>query len=181
MGVHACRRAGVSLGDRVLVCGAGPIGLVNLLVAKAMGASEVIITGMSEVWSTKLVAKLSTFCSCPRQSRKSFFPHKTRPDDVKQLARRGIRSPKNARRFGAAQKAKNLSLGILQEQLFPRLQIFLSTDWALPRRWARIMWFTWTRATPKRWRRRSKRRLARTPTSRLNAAERSPAYKLGYS
>ena len=47
VGVHACRRAGVSLGDKVFVCGAGPIGLVNLLTAKAMGAAEVIITGMS--------------------------------------------------------------------------------------------------------------------------------------
>lgn len=44
VGVHACKRAGVSLGKKVLICGAGPIGLVNLLTAKAMGASEVIIT-----------------------------------------------------------------------------------------------------------------------------------------
>merc|ERR1711887_24337 len=29
VGVHACRRAGVSLGKRVLICGAGPIGLVK--------------------------------------------------------------------------------------------------------------------------------------------------------
>merc|ERR1712073_279862 len=41
VGVHACRRAGVCIGKRVLICGAGPIGLVNLLTAKAMGASEV--------------------------------------------------------------------------------------------------------------------------------------------
>lgn len=47
MGVHACRRAGVSLGSRVLVCGAGPIGLVNLMTAKANGASEVCITGQN--------------------------------------------------------------------------------------------------------------------------------------
>lgn len=47
VGVHACRRAGVSLGSRVLVCGAGPIGLVNLMTAKANGASEVCITGQS--------------------------------------------------------------------------------------------------------------------------------------
>ncbi len=43
--VHACRRAGVSLGHNVLVCGAGAIGLVNLLTAKAMGAAKVIVTG----------------------------------------------------------------------------------------------------------------------------------------
>jgi L-iditol 2-dehydrogenase len=46
--VHACRRAGVSIGNKVLVCGAGPIGLVNLLTAKAMGAAEVCITDISE-------------------------------------------------------------------------------------------------------------------------------------
>ena len=45
VGVHACQRAGVKLGSKVLVCGAGPIGLVCLLTAKACGASEVIITG----------------------------------------------------------------------------------------------------------------------------------------
>ena len=49
------RRVGVSLGKRVLICGAGPIGLVNLLTAQAMGASEVVIT---EVMDNRLeVAK----------------------------------------------------------------------------------------------------------------------------
>lgn len=48
VGVHACRRAGVSLGKRVLICGAGPIGLVNLLTAQAMGASDVVITDIME-------------------------------------------------------------------------------------------------------------------------------------
>lgn len=43
--VHACRRAGVTIGQKILICGAGPIGLVCLLTAKAMGASTVIITG----------------------------------------------------------------------------------------------------------------------------------------
>ncbi|KPP78637.1 sorbitol dehydrogenase-like, partial [Scleropages formosus] len=48
VGVHACRRAGVTLGSTVLICGAGPIGLVCLLVAKAMGASQVVITDLME-------------------------------------------------------------------------------------------------------------------------------------
>jgi len=48
VGVHACRRAGVTLGTTVLICGAGPIGLVSLLVAKAMGASNILITDMVE-------------------------------------------------------------------------------------------------------------------------------------
>lgn len=48
VGVHACQRAGVALGKTVLICGAGPIGLVNLLTARAMGASEVVVTDISE-------------------------------------------------------------------------------------------------------------------------------------
>ena len=47
VGVHACRRAGVTVGSKVLVCGAGPIGLVCLLTAKAMGASQVLVTDIS--------------------------------------------------------------------------------------------------------------------------------------
>lgn len=45
VGVHACNRAGVKVGSKVVVCGAGPIGLVSLLTAKAYGASKVVITG----------------------------------------------------------------------------------------------------------------------------------------
>nr|XP_020488167.1 sorbitol dehydrogenase [Labrus bergylta] len=47
VGIHACRRAGVTLGSSMLICGAGPIGLVCLVVAKAMGASQVVITDLS--------------------------------------------------------------------------------------------------------------------------------------
>lgn len=46
VGVHACRRAEVSLGDNILILGAGPIGLVTLITAKEMGASKVIITDL---------------------------------------------------------------------------------------------------------------------------------------
>lgn len=45
VGVHACRRGGLSAGDSVLVLGAGPIGLLTMMTAKAMGANKVIITG----------------------------------------------------------------------------------------------------------------------------------------
>lgn len=46
VGVHACRRAEVGLGSEVLILGAGPIGLVTLLVAKSMGASKIVITDL---------------------------------------------------------------------------------------------------------------------------------------
>ncbi|KAH9499247.1 hypothetical protein Btru_003508, partial [Bulinus truncatus] len=48
VGVHATNRAGVGLGNTVLVCGAGPIGLVNILTAKAKGASTVCVTDIDE-------------------------------------------------------------------------------------------------------------------------------------
>lgn len=48
VGVHACRRAGVTLGSTVLICGAGPIGLVCLLTAKAMGATKICITDIAD-------------------------------------------------------------------------------------------------------------------------------------
>lgn len=44
VGVHACKRANVAVGSVALILGAGPIGLVTLLAAKAYGASKVLIT-----------------------------------------------------------------------------------------------------------------------------------------
>lgn len=48
VGVHACRRAAVTVGSTVLILGCGPIGLVTLLTAKAMGASKIVITDIME-------------------------------------------------------------------------------------------------------------------------------------
>lgn len=44
VGLHGCRRAGITLGHKVLVTGAGPIGLCAMLSAKALGASAVCMT-----------------------------------------------------------------------------------------------------------------------------------------
>ncbi|MEV7870742.1 NAD(P)-dependent alcohol dehydrogenase [Streptomyces sp. NPDC088124] len=46
--VWAVRRAGVEFGDRVLVTGAGPIGILVAQVARAAGASEVIVTDVND-------------------------------------------------------------------------------------------------------------------------------------
>ena len=76
VGVHACRRAGVCLGKTVLICGAGPIGLVNLLTAMAMGASEVVITDISEHRldvSFFLNECSIVFCSRIKKSSKGFL------------------------------------------------------------------------------------------------------------
>ncbi|XP_018395477.1 PREDICTED: sorbitol dehydrogenase-like [Cyphomyrmex costatus] len=44
VGVHACKRGEIGIGSKLLILGAGPIGLVTLLVAKAMGAAKIVIT-----------------------------------------------------------------------------------------------------------------------------------------
>ncbi|XP_074030536.1 sorbitol dehydrogenase-like [Leptinotarsa decemlineata] len=49
VGVHACKRANIKIGDVCLITGAGPIGLVTLLSAKAMGASKIVITDILDI------------------------------------------------------------------------------------------------------------------------------------
>ena len=47
VGVWACRKAGVAAGSRVLVTGAGPIGLVAVQCALAFGATEVAVSDVN--------------------------------------------------------------------------------------------------------------------------------------
>lgn len=57
------QRAGVRLGDPVLVCGAGPIGLITLLCCAAAGASPLVITDISEsrlAFAKELVPRVIT-------------------------------------------------------------------------------------------------------------------------
>jgi L-iditol 2-dehydrogenase len=46
--LHGAEEAGIKLGDTVAVIGAGPIGLLHLLVAKKLGAEKVIISDLVE-------------------------------------------------------------------------------------------------------------------------------------
>lgn len=48
VGIWACRRAGLLPGDRVLVSGAGPVGILAAQVARTLGASAVTVTDVSE-------------------------------------------------------------------------------------------------------------------------------------
>ena len=47
VGLWACRRAEVTAGSRVLITGAGPVGLVTAQCALALGASEVTVTDVN--------------------------------------------------------------------------------------------------------------------------------------
>lgn len=49
VGVHACRRASVGPDSHVLILGAGPIGLITMLVARAFGASHVVLTDVDQL------------------------------------------------------------------------------------------------------------------------------------
>nr|CAH7714401.1 unnamed protein product [Callosobruchus chinensis] len=49
VGVHACKRANVKMGDLCVVFGCGPIGLVTMMSAKAMGAGKVLVTDVLDV------------------------------------------------------------------------------------------------------------------------------------
>ncbi|ORY61911.1 L-arabinitol 4-dehydrogenase [Leucosporidium creatinivorum] len=56
-------RAGLRLGDPLLICGAGPIGLVSLLAARAAGAAPIVITDIAQSrldFAKKLVPGVKT-------------------------------------------------------------------------------------------------------------------------
>jgi len=48
VGIHACNRAGITLGSHVLIMGAGPIGLMCMLAARSAGATTVILVDIKE-------------------------------------------------------------------------------------------------------------------------------------
>jgi L-iditol 2-dehydrogenase len=58
------QRAGVRLGDPVIVCGAGPIGLVTLLCCQAVGATPLLICDIDEGrlnFANSLVSRVRTY------------------------------------------------------------------------------------------------------------------------
>lgn len=48
VGIWACRRAGLEPGDRVLVTGAGPVGILAAQVARALGAASATVVDVAE-------------------------------------------------------------------------------------------------------------------------------------
>lgn len=49
VGVHACRRANISPETKVLIIGAGPIGLVTMLAARAFGAPKIVMVDVDDL------------------------------------------------------------------------------------------------------------------------------------
>lgn len=48
VGIHACRRAGICPETNVLIMGAGPIGLVTMLSARAFGSPRIIVVDVDD-------------------------------------------------------------------------------------------------------------------------------------
>ncbi|XP_023209884.1 sorbitol dehydrogenase-like [Centruroides sculpturatus] len=46
--VHACRRGKVTGGDKILICGAGTIGVLTMLTARSMGATKICVTDIRQ-------------------------------------------------------------------------------------------------------------------------------------
>ncbi|XP_039758497.1 sorbitol dehydrogenase-like isoform X2 [Pararge aegeria] len=46
--IHACNRAGVKIGSTLVVLGAGPIGVLCAMTARAMGATKILLTDVVE-------------------------------------------------------------------------------------------------------------------------------------
>ena len=67
IGLHSTKRAGIGLGDRVVIIGTGCIGLTLLMAAKARGASKVI---MIDVFDNRLEKALELGADCVINSQK---------------------------------------------------------------------------------------------------------------
>jgi len=66
VGIWACKRAQVGLGSRVLIAGAGPIGVILAQTARAFGATEIYITDISEERREFALAHGATHALDPR-------------------------------------------------------------------------------------------------------------------
>jgi L-iditol 2-dehydrogenase len=66
VGIWACRKGGVTAGSRVLITGAGPIGLVSTQVALAFGATEVVVSDINPA-RLALAAELGATTIDPRE------------------------------------------------------------------------------------------------------------------
>jgi L-iditol 2-dehydrogenase len=76
VGIWACRKGGVSAGSRVLITGAGPIGLVSVQAARAFGATDITVSDVNparlalarDLGATELVdARTASVLDLPRR------------------------------------------------------------------------------------------------------------------
>ncbi|KAJ8315827.1 hypothetical protein KUTeg_007977, partial [Tegillarca granosa] len=74
VGLHGCRKAGVTLGSRVLITGSGPIGLCSMLCAKALGAAAVCVTDSKRLQMAKSAGATHTLQIPPEATAEELAP-----------------------------------------------------------------------------------------------------------
>jgi L-iditol 2-dehydrogenase len=79
VGIWACRKGGLTAGSRVLVTGAGPIGLVSVQAALAFGATEVVV---SDVNPTRLALARDLGATATLDARTGDLSDLERPPQV---------------------------------------------------------------------------------------------------
>jgi L-iditol 2-dehydrogenase len=67
VGIAAARKAGLTVGQRVLVTGAGPVGLLLVQVARAYGAAEIVVTDLDPIRRQQAVAFGASYAVDPRE------------------------------------------------------------------------------------------------------------------
>jgi L-iditol 2-dehydrogenase len=67
VGIAAARKAALTVGQRVLITGAGPVGLILVQVARAFGAAEVIVTDLEPTRRRQALAFGASQALDPRQ------------------------------------------------------------------------------------------------------------------
>ena len=75
VGIAAVRKAGVDDGSRVLIAGAGPIGIVVAQVARAYGATDIVVSDPDESRREQVVRSGATAAARPdgRRTRRAGF------------------------------------------------------------------------------------------------------------
>jgi len=114
--VYSVRRAEIRMGDAVLVLGAGPIGLMCLLAAKAAGASQVAITDINEqrlAFAQRLGATSVHHIDVQREKEEI---HQRGGDMAAQIKKSLGRAPTAALECSGAQSSVQLALKALDSR-----------------------------------------------------------------
>jgi (R,R)-butanediol dehydrogenase/meso-butanediol dehydrogenase/diacetyl reductase len=84
VGLHAVKRGQVTLGDNVLVIGAGPVGLAVTAFARAAGAREVIVSEYAQIRRSSAAKFGASQCIDPavEDVKEAFVRHAGAPPDV---------------------------------------------------------------------------------------------------
>lgn len=126
-------RAGIKLGDPVLICGAGPIGLITLLCAAAAGASPISITDIDEgrlKFAKELVPRVNTYLiprnKSPEQCADEIVAgmHDTKPRVVMECT--GVESSVNTAIYSCKFGGKVFIIGVGKNEMtipFMRLSV----------------------------------------------------------